>query len=1095
MKYKLLMIISLFVYELYGQTAGGASNINGLPKNIPSPNAASLGEYGQIPVDLFTGLPNISIPILAEVGDNANMSLSYRASGIRPDQHSGWVGVGWNLNCGGSITRIVNGSPDEMEHPDYSLSKYYQGPFTLDDPNWDTSTFLYGYLSANVYTFNNQTRALMQDGLSKKYPYPDEFVFNFNGISGSFYLNHKGKWIVKSDQNINIKILETISSFNLTETAPQPYNGTYETYTIPIEQIFYGFEITLQDGTVYVFGKTPESVEFNSTNFLDDEYYTNYVASTWYLTKIIKPNNKEITFEYQRDNRAVFRQSVETSIYYSRLNGEVKQAYIPKIFNVNRSYLTYLSRVEFDSGEILFNRSLSNELQYEFWVPNFSFSNNSPGISPWINIQDGWDTTIKWDHNSAYHHPVNFYRDEYEPTGSNLRVKPKSLHWYKLDNIHLKDNHGNTIKEIDFHYTENPSSRLFLDSIVEVGKYQTYLNRKKHSFQYNQLNLPDYNEQNLDHWGYYNNPDSFFQAYATNVNARTTIAGVPLYTNYRAPSPYYTEAGVLKEIIYPTGGKTSFEYEGNAYGKVVEKVSGVPNNTLSVAVESGAAGGLRIKKITSDALNPSSPPIVKNYFYVTDYKNSNMISSGILSGRPNYLEESSNPSTATDYYWYWNSYSVEPMAFTKGSQITYSKVVEKTSTDNGFVEYAYTNHDDPTCMDEIAKMYHTSNSEQWKYCPITDRSFERGKLIYEKYYNSAKDPVKSIDYTYEKITNSEDNSVRALYNTIRQYGRPYSEIIFKEAPVLLSTADGVNACVFEIPTDFKYLSKKEETDYLQGNLLTTVTEFEYNSERQLKKQSFKNSNGDVLATHYSYPSDSDMANNYPQNYLNSMPLTKMNLENMVSYPLMVNQSFNGITNFSKLYTYTENQTNDNINLLGTYDLKISLTDNIPPNNLSTKSLAEYTDTFVYEEYDDYGNLIQARRANGIDNVYIWGYNQSKIIAIIENATLSQVGNVLLSNSLSIEDLQELSDLDDDRYNGESNNDEFNLSVALNNLRSLLPDCLITTYTYDPLVGITSITDAKNYTTYYQYDQLNRLSYILDNEFNILKKYVYNYKNQ
>jgi YD repeat-containing protein len=50
-----------------------------------------------------------------------------------------------------------------------------------------------------------------------------------------------------------------------------------------------------------------------------------------------------------------------------------------------------------------------------------------------------------------------------------------------------------------------------------------------------------------------------------------------------------------------------------------------------------------------------------------------------------------------------------------------------------------------------------------------------------------------------------------------------------------------------------------------------------------------------------------------------------------------------------------------------------------------------------------------------------------------------------------------------------------------------------TYTYDPLVGKTSETNANNLTTYYEYDEFNRLKLVRDNEGNIVKNYYYHYK--
>lgn len=54
---------------------------------------------------------------------------------------------------------------------------------------------------------------------------------------------------------------------------------------------------------------------------------------------------------------------------------------------------------------------------------------------------------------------------------------------------------------------------------------------------------------------------------------------------------------------------------------------------------------------------------------------------------------------------------------------------------------------------------------------------------------------------------------------------------------------------------------------------------------------------------------------------------------------------------------------------------------------------------------------------------------------------------------------------------------------------------MTTYTYDPLVGMTSETDENNVTTFYEYDAFNRLKCIKDQFGNIRKSYIYHYKNQ
>ena len=54
---------------------------------------------------------------------------------------------------------------------------------------------------------------------------------------------------------------------------------------------------------------------------------------------------------------------------------------------------------------------------------------------------------------------------------------------------------------------------------------------------------------------------------------------------------------------------------------------------------------------------------------------------------------------------------------------------------------------------------------------------------------------------------------------------------------------------------------------------------------------------------------------------------------------------------------------------------------------------------------------------------------------------------------------------------------------------------MTTYTHNPLIGVTSETDANNLTTYYEYDNHNRLQLIKDQRKDIRQHYEYVHKNQ
>jgi hypothetical protein len=54
---------------------------------------------------------------------------------------------------------------------------------------------------------------------------------------------------------------------------------------------------------------------------------------------------------------------------------------------------------------------------------------------------------------------------------------------------------------------------------------------------------------------------------------------------------------------------------------------------------------------------------------------------------------------------------------------------------------------------------------------------------------------------------------------------------------------------------------------------------------------------------------------------------------------------------------------------------------------------------------------------------------------------------------------------------------------------------MTTYTYSPLLGMTSQCDVNNHITYFLYDLLSRLSVVQDQDGNNIKRYCYSYNNQ
>src|SRR5437879_4397707 len=115
--------ISIIAHQLFAQDS--PTKTFSLAEAIPpSPTAYSFTKYGDIPVNMYTGAASVDIPIWTVKGVDlaAPVSLSYHGGGIKVQEEASWVGLGWNLSAGGSITRSVRGVHDESA--DYPFNTF-----------------------------------------------------------------------------------------------------------------------------------------------------------------------------------------------------------------------------------------------------------------------------------------------------------------------------------------------------------------------------------------------------------------------------------------------------------------------------------------------------------------------------------------------------------------------------------------------------------------------------------------------------------------------------------------------------------------------------------------------------------------------------------------------------------------------------------------------------------------------------------------------------------------------------------------------------------------------------------------------------------
>ncbi|MDD4991981.1 MAG: hypothetical protein PHR83_07100 [Paludibacter sp.] len=1020
------------------------------PTSLLSPTTANLGLYGEVPVSLYTGTPSIEIPIY-EVSQNRfklPISLSYHASGIRPDQHPGWTGLGWNLNTGGVITRIVNDLPDENINTNLTPangSYYYCGYFynhnILNGSNWNRRTYLRQIAQGDESLFKDTQ--------------PDEFSFNFLDYHGKFLIGSDGSWKVQCDKPL--KIIFDNQYLNI----PFDISGT-ELQNVGCPPSFKGFTIISENGTKYFFGGDNTSLEYSIDFF--NQSGGNWVATTWHLTKIILPNGSEINYTYERDN---FINQMYLSINHD-LGTFGEYTFNNGIFNLNlgcssTSYTSieygyggnlispiYLKTITTPDCIISFDRSFTMELRYSNSIYNYAYTN-------WYNSTSSFQF-LKY---------LNSTQQGYPQCLENLK-------WYKLDKISIKRKDDSILKSFNFIYNNTGVDRLFLTSVVEKG---TDGQSKLYTFDYyNKTLLPPYLSNKVDHWGFFNNKYAAIDNYSN-------------YYNLREADPNYTLYGVLSKITYPTGGYTRFIFEPHNYRKQLslkrwESCNELPVNKL--------AGGVRIKQIiNSPTGNIQDEYINKEYYYTSDYlqnKENSIKSSGVLGGQiqyffDQYIVYSFNDNNARMSKTLFSSQSVLPCSNnTYGNHIGYTEVIEKCN-DSTFTRYIFTNFDNGR-MDEAADTIIQLSSTPYE--PYASKDQERGLLLFKEDYNTNGVKVKKSVMDYVKSDNSSFNYVRSMKAS-------NSNI----CPTISTSYDEGSA--YKIYTYSMLLSHKKEITYNNTDSLINETKFKYDTNYPIiVNQTEKDSHGDSITTVYTYPFHVD-----GQYYAPAPGTSSSAGSRVISTTLATNCKSMKYLNF--LNSPIEILIYKNRNVIGgkLFYYGMHGTSNYLPDSIysietssplstfcrySTPTFPQYIVDGRYEKspsisykYDSKSNITQITE-KGISTAYLWGYNYQYPIAEIKNATIdkvtsllggiSVVNNLALSNTITDENI-----------------------ATLNSLKSNLPTSQITIYTYKQLVGIVRKIDPNGVVTNYEYDNFNRLKWITDTNDNLMKEYQYHYYNQ
>jgi len=148
----------------------------------PSPEAAAFARYGNYQVNLFTGIPEISIPLYEiKVGElRVPVSLNYHASGMKVTDIPSRAGLGWDLQAGGSITRKIMGKPDDLPN-NYLLATVAN----------DNIVKTQAQIDVNSDAGLNYLERAHNGQIDLE---PDIFSYSFPGHGGKFLFNQKNNY-------------------------------------------------------------------------------------------------------------------------------------------------------------------------------------------------------------------------------------------------------------------------------------------------------------------------------------------------------------------------------------------------------------------------------------------------------------------------------------------------------------------------------------------------------------------------------------------------------------------------------------------------------------------------------------------------------------------------------------------------------------------------------------------------------------------------------------------------------------------------------------------------------------------------------------
>ncbi len=899
------------------------------------PDAASFSTYGTFPVSYYTGTPDISIPLftLDEGEIDVPITLSYNGRGVRVADESTWVGLGWNLYPGGSISRVVMGSQyDNHDSEMYNLFlDHWQQDYDTEylkkcqQPNiWGTLTegHVYnieqGFGGSPVLSIDFSTTSgsfFESNSLTGHMFQPDIFTFNFLGYSGKFYINPETNKVVILDKKEHLIIEKDSPVWN-----PE----------------INGWKAILPNGIVVYF----QDIEKVRQSVVPPECSASAPSLTWKISKIEQKSGEEINFLY-------------SNTYYETASISDSDIHA---FEDDNDYNINFTKTEYGSFDppYLFNDCPDNGRPV-------TISNHlktlSQIVSPKYTLN--FSTVAGVDKPRLVSLEITENCDPSFSIGYNFSLSPFNLvdgSWNQWTSSNGQtQNYGNAVNFVKYKLNHLQKYTKRNGVILDYGN--------PYIFEYiEDIGLPSFLSFAQDYWGYYNGqhsnkgliPDES-QMYAAGPYPVSTLPNRHPGDDLRAransnrgASPVHMKQGILSKIVYPTGGYTKFQFEPHKFylsdqDDYILLANEINYNGLhyyknysgsSSAISTGA--GLRIVEIS-------------NYDYDNIFisrKKFNYAESGILhepihfwriEGHVNVITSVPHIdyliSDALFYYKVWTaSSSNHNQSFLTPNSVGYS-YVEITESDSEF------DHENEKLNGRTVYKFHnheTVYNLQLSRVSAGYLDARNGLPRSIEYLDNLGITIKKVEYEYLNCDNSMFLSMAMKHvNKSPQDGFN----VFKIEYTPMYSAWWKQSSVIERFKDFNVQTTNEYSADVHGN-------------SRLINQSIRDSKGQLTETRYFYAQDN------PQGIqMSATVLSEMISKNMIEIPIKTEKYHKGTLIEGTIINY-------GINLFPYSTMKY------------------YDNEYHLEQEFQYenGRITQYSGKDGVTVSFLWGCNYTKPIA-------------------------------------------------------------------------------------------------------------------